>query len=66
MSADGAEDIRVALNHVEDLIEFPDPGANREHEPDPCRFGARDHLGQIFGEARIIEVAMTVDDVHAG
>lgn len=66
MRADGAEDIPVPLGDRQYLLEFPHPGADRQHEADACFFGASEDARQVLGEARIVEMAMAVDDDHAG
>ena len=62
MRADRAPHLRIALGNAQDRFELPHARADRDHQADAGRLGARQHALEIFGKARIIEMAMAVDD----
>ena len=51
----------IALGDRAHLGEFVEPGADRQHGPDPGRPRARDHRLALGGEIGEIEMAVAVD-----
>ena len=65
MNADGAINVVVGLGDRLDPVELGQPGADGHHMPDAGGLGALEHGRQFFGEVRIVQMAMAVDEHKA-
>ena len=65
MNADGAINVFVGLGDRPDPVELGQPGADGHHMPDAGGFGALEHGRQLFGEVRIVQMAVAVDEHKA-
>ena len=64
MDADGAEHFRPALGQRDSDRPAGLPGRDVDHDAHAGRLGPADHAGLVLGQARIVEMAVAVDD-HA-